>query len=170
MIRPILLYGDMRLREKCSDVAEITDAERKILDDMEDTMRENACVGLSAPQIGECRRLFIVNAAGVFIRGANPEILSQGALTEDMEGSPCIPGIQRPVRRPSKITCRYLDESGEIIERELKGLPARAFCHEKDHHDGIMFIDRLKPVQQKLLKKDLERIASGSLMKAGDEL
>ncbi|MCQ2377175.1 MAG: peptide deformylase, partial [Methanocorpusculum sp.] len=105
----------------------------------------------------------------VFIRGANPEILSEGALTEDMEGSPCIPGIQRPVRRPSKITCRYLDESGVVVERELKGLPARVFCHEKDHHDGILFIDRLKPVQQKLLKKDLERIASGSLMKAGDE-
>ena len=165
MIRPILLYGDPRLREKCADISEITETERRILDDMEETMRHHACVGLSAPQIGECRRLFIVNAAGIFIRGANPEILSEGAPAEDNEGSPCIPGIQRPVRRPSKITCRYLDESGETVTRELKGLAARAFCHEKDHHEGMLFIDRLKPVQQKLLRRDLERIASQTLIK-----
>ncbi|HJJ55046.1 MAG TPA: peptide deformylase, partial [Methanocorpusculum sp.] len=67
------------------------------------------------------------------------------------------------VRRPSKITCRYLDESGEIVERELKGVPARAFCHEKDHHEGILFIDHLKPIQLKLIQRDLDRIATNTL-------
>ncbi|HJJ35804.1 MAG TPA: peptide deformylase [Methanocorpusculum sp.] len=163
MIRPILTYGNPILREKCADVAAITDTERAILDDMADTMHAHSCVGFSAPQIGEKQRLFVIDVAGVSIRGANPEIISAGALSEDIEGSPCIPGIRKPVRRPSKIICRYLDESGEIVERELKGVPARAFCHEKDHHDGMLFIDHLKPIQLKLIQRDLDRIANNTL-------
>ncbi len=130
---------------------------------MEETMHTYSCVGFSAPQIGELRRLFIVDTGSIFIRGANPEILSMGTLTEDIEGSPCIPGIRKPICRPSKITCRYLDESGEVVERELKGIPARAFYHEKDHHDGILFIDHLNPIQLKLINRDLERIAKDTL-------
>ena len=164
MISPVLQYGDLRLRKKCDDVLSIGESELRILDDMEDTMRAHSCIGFSAPQIGELKRLFIVNAGGVFIRGANPEIISEGALSEDMEGSPCVPGIQRPVRRPSKITCRYLAEDGKSVTLELKGLPARVFCHEKDHHEGILFVDRLKPVQQKLLQRELERIASKTVI------
>ena len=83
-------------------------------------------------------------------------------MSEDTEGSPCIPGIHRPIRRPKKIVCRYLDESGETVERELKGLAARAFLHEKDHHDGIMFIDHLKPFQRKLIQKDLDKISESA--------
>ena len=163
MIQPIRKYGDPCLTTVCESVSEIGDEERRILDDMEDTMREYHCVGLSAPQIGVCRRLFIVAAGGVFIRGANPEVLSAGSLSEDVEGSPCIPGIQRPVRRPKKILCRYLDESGEIVETELKGIAARAFCHEMDHHEGKMFIDHLKPAQRKLIQKELDRIAGENI-------
>lgn len=163
MLHPILTYGNPILRKKCVDVAAITDTERTILDDMEETMHAHSCVGFSAPQIGEKRRLFVIDVAGVFIRGANPEIVSAGSLSEDIEGSPCIPGIRKPIRRPSKITCRYLDESGELVERELKGVPARAFCHEKDHHDGILFIDHLKPIQLKLIQRDLDRIANSTL-------
>lgn len=169
MIRPILTYGDPRLREQCADVGAITETEKRILDDMEETMHAHACVGFSAPQIGEMVRLFVVDVAGIHIRGANPEILTAGALTEDIEGSPCIPGIRKPIRRPSKITCRYLDESGEIIERELKGIPARAFCHETDHHRGILFIDHLKPVQQKLISRELERISNSTLKRAEEQ-
>lgn len=160
MIQQIRKYGDPCLSAVCEPVTRIGDEERRILDDMEDTMRENRCIGLSAPQIGVCKRLFIVAAAGVFIRGANPEIISAGALAEDIEGSPCIPGIQRPIRRPKKILCRYLDESGETVECELKGLAARAFCHEMDHHEGKLFIDHLKPAQRKLIQKELDKIAA----------
>lgn len=157
MIREILKYGDPILFQKAEDIEKITQEEKDILTDMWDTMIFNKCIGLSAPQIGVSKRLFIVNAGGVVIRGANPKILSEGALTEDFEGSPCLLGVQRPVRRPKKITCRYLDESGEVIETELKGISARAFCHEKDHHDGILFIDRLKPIQKKLAIKEFEQ-------------
>ncbi|MDO5843594.1 MAG: peptide deformylase [Methanocorpusculum sp.] len=157
MIRDILKYGDKILFEKCEDAASIGLEEKDILNDMWDTMIFNKCIGLSAPQIGVSKRLFIVNAGGVVIRGANPEIISEGALTEDIEGSPCLLGVQRHVRRPKKIQCRYLDESGEIVERELKGIAARVFCHEKDHHDGILFIEHLKPVQKKLAIKEFEQ-------------
>ncbi|MCQ2356006.1 MAG: peptide deformylase [Methanocorpusculum sp.] len=105
---------------------------RDVLTDLWDTMIANHCVGLSAPQIGVSLRLFVINAGGTVIRGANPEVLTEGAPVEDAEGNPCIPGIQRPVQCPRKITVRYLDESGEVIQCELKGVAARAFLHEKE--------------------------------------
>lgn len=159
MIREIRLYGDPVLTKSAETVPEITEEIRDILTDMWDTMEATRCVGLSAPQIGVSLRLFVINAGGVVIRGANPEVLTEGAPSEDIEGSPCIPGIQKPVRRPRKITVRYLDESGEIVERELKGVAARAYLHEKDHHEGVLFIDHLKPGVRKLIQKDLDRIA-----------
>lgn len=157
MICEIRKYGDPILFLHAETVEKIGEEEQKILADMWDTMIHNRCVGLSAPQIGVSKRLFIVNIGGVTIKGANPEILKEGALVEEMEGSPCIPGVQRPVRRPGKITCRYLDVSGEIIETELKGVAARAFLHEKDHHDGILFLDHLKPIQKRMIQKSLEK-------------
>lgn len=162
MICDIRKYGDPVLTNVCETVSSIGEEELRILGDMFDTMRHHHCVGLSAPQIGVSKRLFIVDVGGVFIRGANPEVLSAGAMAEDVEGSPCIPGIQRPIRRPKKILCRYLDESGEMVETELKGIAARAFCHEMDHHEGKMFIDHLKPMQRKLIQKELDKIANGS--------
>jgi len=164
MIQPIRIYGDPVLRTRCEDVKEISTEERKILDDMWDTMIENKCVGLSAPQIGVSKRLFVIHVGNIDIRGANPEILSEGSLIEDVEGSPCLPGINRPVRRPKKITCRYLSEENTIVETELKGVAARAFCHEKDHHEGILFIDHLKPTVLKLIQKDIDRISSTMLI------
>ena len=157
MICEIRKYGDPILFLHAETVERIGEEEQKILADMWDTMIHNRCVGLSAPQIGVSKRLFIVNIGGVTIKGANPEILKEGALVEEMEGSPCIPGIQRPVRRPGKITCRYLDISGEIVETELKGVAARAFLHEKDHHDGVLFLDHLKPMQKRMIQKSLDK-------------
>ena len=159
MIREIRLYGDPVLAAPAETVPEMTQEVRDVLADMWDTMTANHCVGLSAPQIGVSLRLFVINAGGIVIRGANPEVLTEGTPVEDMEGSPCIPGIQRPVRRPRKITVRYLDESGEVIRCELKGIAARAFLHEKDHHEGVLFIDHLRPGVRKLIQKDLDRIA-----------
>jgi len=157
MICEIRKYGDPILFQHAEKVQKIGTQELETLTDMWDTMIHNKCVGLSAPQIGVSKRLFIVNAGGVTIKGANPEVLKEGAPVEEMEGSPCIPGIQRPVRRPGKITCRYLDISGETVETELKGLAARAFLHEKDHHEGILFLDHLKPIQKRMILKSLEK-------------
>ncbi|PAV10258.1 MULTISPECIES: peptide deformylase [Methanocorpusculum] len=156
MIREIRKYGDPVLFQQAETVEKFGEEELGILTDMWDTMIQNRCVGLSAPQIGVSKRLFIVNVGGVTIKGANPEVLKEGTLVEEMEGSPCIPGVQRPVRRPGKIICRYLDISGQIIETELKGVAARAFLHEKDHHDGILFLDHLKPIQKRMIQKSLE--------------
>lgn len=156
MIREIRKYGDPVLFQQAETVEKFGEEELGILTDMWDTMIQNRCVGLSAPQIGVSKRLFIVNVGGVTIKGANPEVLKEGTLVEEMEGSPCIPGVQRPVRRPGKIICRYLDISGQVIETELKGVAARAFLHEKDHHDGILFLDHLKPIQKRIIQKSLE--------------
>lgn len=157
MICEIRKYGDPVLFLHAETVQNIGPLELEILTNMWDTMIHNKCIGLSAPQIGVSKRLFIVNAGGVTIKGANPELLKEGALVEEMEGSPCIPGIQRPIRRPGKITCRYLDISGETVETELKGIVARAFLHEKDHHEGILYLDHLKPIQKRMILKSLEK-------------
>ncbi len=157
MIREIRKYGYPVLYLHAETVEKIGAPELEVLTDMWDTMIHSKCIGLSAPQIGVSKRLFIVNAGGVTIKGANPEVLKEGALVEEMEGSPCIPGVQRPVRRPGKITCRYLDISGETVETELKGVAARAFLHEKDHHEGILFLDHLKPMQKRMILKSLEK-------------
>ncbi len=157
MIREIRKYGDPTLLLHVETVQNIGAPELEVLTDMWDTMIHNKCIGLSAPQIGVSKRLFIVNAGGVTIKGANHKILKEGTLVEEMEGSPCIPGIQRPVRRSGKITCRYLDISRETVETELKGVAARAFLHEKDHHDGILFLDHLKPIQKRMILKSLEK-------------
>ncbi len=157
MIREIRKYGEPVLFQQAETVEKIGTQELEIMTDMWDTMIHNRCVGLSAPQIGVSKRLFIVNVGGVTIKGANPEVFKEGTLVEEMEGSPCIPGVQRPIRRPGKITCRYLDISGELIETELKGVAARAFLHEKDHHEGILFLDHLKPIQKRMILKSLEK-------------
>ena len=172
MIREIRKYGDPVLFLHAETVEKIGAPELEVLTDIWDTMLHNKCIrkwhrvqksvhnkyiGLSATQIGVSKRLFIVNAGVVTIKGANPEVLKEGALVEEMEGSPCIPGVQRPVRRPGKITCRYLDISGETVETELKGVAARAFLHEKDHHEGILFLDHLKPMQKRMILKSLEK-------------
>ncbi len=157
MIREIRRYGDPILFQQAETVEKIGTEEIDTLTDMWDTMIHNKCIGLSAPQIGVSKQIFIVNAGCVTIKGANPEVLKEGALVEEMEGSPCILGIQRPVRRPEKITSRYLDISGETVETELKGVAARAFLHEKDHHDGILFLDHLKPIQKRMIIKSLEK-------------
>lgn len=83
---------------------------------------------------------------GISIRGANPENLSEGALCEDVEESDSVPGVQKPGSPPpEKIAGRYLS-GNSVVECKLKKIASKAFYHEKDHHNGILFVDMLKPM------------------------
>ena len=122
-------------------------------------MRNARGVGLAAPQIGISGRFFVMDAGDKVRKVINPEIVSFGSNQIEMdEGCLSLPGVHRKVRRPKKINVRYTSETGEVIEEELKNLPARVFQHEFDHLNGTVFTDRLGPIQKKMVSGELERL------------
>lgn len=155
----IIYYGDPVLREVSKEVTEITDETRKILDEMLETMREESGVGLAANQVGLTQRFFVCEAEGKVKKIINPEIVEAGEEEVEMEeGCLSIPGIYKRVKRPEKIKVKYLNEKGETVEEELDGFWARVFQHELDHLDGVLFIDKLSPLNKRLISKKLAQI------------
>jgi len=155
MTRPYLMYPDKRLRTKCSPVEAIDAGVRKIWNEMLSAMYAMPGVGLAAPQIGEMRRLCVVDCADgrdAPVRMANPEILHASVkLRSHEEGSPNIPGLSAQIERPRAITARYLDEDGAMVEQDFVGLWATSVQHQIDHLNGKLFVDHLSPVKRKML-------------------
>ena len=122
-VRPCLRWPDRRLRTPAAPVEAITDEIRAIWDDMIDTMEAMPGVGLAAPQIGVMLRLAVVDGSterGRAVRLANPEILHASVeLREHEEASPNLPGVSAVIRRPRAVTVRYMNEAGEMVERDL---------------------------------------------------
>jgi peptide deformylase len=157
----VYIYGEKILTDVAASVASPTPELCSFLGEMVLFMRENHGVGLAAPQIGMSRRFFVMDAGDKVRKVINPEILYFGhSIVEMEEGCISIPGIRKKVRRPKRIVVRYQNETGEIIEEELKNYPARVFQHEFDHLDGVLFVDRVTPIARKLMSSDLERLAA----------
>jgi len=152
----IQIYGKEVLFQVATPVSEITPELRQTLDDMVPMLETYHGVGLAAPQVGISQRFFIMNAGDKLRKVINPEILQKGtAMVEMEEGCLSVPGIHKRVRRPRRISVRYQNENGDVIEEELKDFPARVFQHEYDHLDGILFVDRLTPVTRRLIERQL---------------
>ncbi len=153
--RPILPWPDKRLRTAAEPVETITDEIRAVWDDMIDTMEAMPGVGLAAPQIGVMLRLAVVDASddrGWPVRLANPEILSVSPETRShLEASPNLPGISAQVKRPAKVTVRFLNADGVIDRRDFEGLWATSVQHQIDHLNGKVFVDRLGKVKRDML-------------------
>ena len=145
-VRNITEYKkDAVLRKKSNYVKKVN---REIIDlirDMADTMYHANGVGLAAPQVGISKRVITIDIGSGLISLINPEIMEQKGDQTDIEGCLSIPGIVGEVIRPNWVRVRGLNEKGEQVELEGTGLLARAFCHEIDHLDGILFIDKLVP-------------------------
>ena len=145
-VRNITEYKkDAVLRKKSNYVKKVN---REIIDlirDMADTMYHANGVGLAAPQVGISKRVITIDIGSGLISLINPEIMEQKGDQTDIEGCLSIPGIVGQVIRPNWVRVRGLNEKGEQVELEGTGLLARAFCHEIDHLDGILFIDKLVP-------------------------
>jgi len=144
-LREIRTIGDEALRKKCKPVREINDRVRMLLQDIEDTLRsdENGA-GLAAPQIGILRRLIVVNAPdGEYLKLVNPEIVASEGEHEVEEGCLSVPGRWGKLMRPVKVTVKALDENGEEVTIEAENDYAKLFCHEIDHLDGALFIDKV---------------------------
>ena len=169
MKRPILLYGAPELETVCEPVkdAEFGALElEKLVDDMFETMYEAKGVGLAAPQVGELKRVFIVDTTVTDEDGEtgekrvliNPEILETGGEQLGEEGCLSIPGFREKVRRPYKVRVRARDVQGETFEMDGRDLMARAVLHENDHLDGILFLKHLSTLKRNLIKRKIEKL------------
>ncbi len=141
--RKIVQYGDETLRRVCRPVDKITPAVLTLLDDMVETMRAADGVGLAAPQVGILRRIVVIETEpGQVIELINPKVIATAGEQEGSEGCLSLPGQFGVVRRPKHVTVRAMNRHGETFEMSGSDLLARAFCHELDHLDGKVFIDR----------------------------
>lgn len=142
-IRNIRKIGDEVLRKKSKKVDEINDRILVLLKDMQDTMYAADGVGLAAPQVGILKRVVVIDVGHGPINLINPEIIYTEGQCIDEEGCLSIPGEQGKVLRPEKVKVRALNEKGEEFELEGEGLLARALCHEIDHLEGVLYVDKL---------------------------
>jgi len=143
-LKEIRTEGDEVLRGKCKPVAEITPRIRQHLDDLEDTLKNTGNgAGLAAPQIGILRRLIVVDTPEGLLRLINPEITLADGEREVEEGCLSVPGVWGRLKRPARIMVHALRESGDEVQIEAQDELAKCFCHEIDHLDGILFIDKV---------------------------
>ncbi len=142
-LRNIVQEGDMVLRKKCKEVKDFNERLHILLDDMGETLVYADGAGLAAPQVGVLKRVAIVSVDGEFYELVNPEIIECEGEQTDPEGCLSIPGIYGTVSRPMKVKVKAQDRFGKEFTVSGEGLLARAFCHEIDHLDGILFRDKV---------------------------
>ena len=146
-IRKIVELGDEKLRKHAKPVEKFDLRLRILLKDMADTMYKANGVGLAAPQVGILRRVVVVDIGteeSQLFELVNPEIVSCEGEQEGPEGCLSIPGRSGIVKRPNKVTVRAQDGHGNPLEITAEGFLARAFCHEIDHLNGILYIDKME--------------------------
>lgn len=147
-IRNIRISTDEVLRKKCKPVKEITPNLLTLLDDMADTMYEANGVGLAAPQVGILKRVVVIDIGEGLVELINPVILETSGSQIDDEGCLSVPGKYAPVERPNYAKVGAMDRDGNKFIIEGEELMARALCHEIDHLDGILYIDKALPVEK----------------------
>lgn len=140
--RNIIQIGDETLRKKCFEVTDFGPKTQQLIDDMKDTLFKADGAGLAAPQVGVLRRIFIVYAENKYYECINPVIVKQSGKQSGEEGCLSIKGQYGVVERPMKVTVKALDRFGKPFTVKAEGFTARAFCHEYDHLDGILYIDK----------------------------
>lgn len=144
-IRIIRQKEDPVLRETAKAVREITPQLLALLDDMVETMYDAQGVGLAAPQVGISKRVIVIDVQDEngLLKLINPEITGRNGKETAVEGCLSFPGVAGEVERDETVTVRALDTAGQMVEICASGLLARAFQHEIDHLNGIMFVDRV---------------------------
>lgn len=142
--RKIVLLGeDDALRKHSRRVEKFDKRLRTLLTDMAETMADADGVGLAAPQVGVLKRCVVIDTGDGLIELVNPEIIATEGSVVGAEGCLSIPGRRCTVERPEKVTVIAQNRNGESIRLEAEGLLAVAICHEVDHLDGILYIDKM---------------------------
>lgn len=147
-IRNVVQVGDDVLRQKCFPVEEFDEKLWKLLDDMKETVKKEEGAGLAAPQVGILRRLAVVDVDEGYFELINPKIVAQKGEQSGWEGCLSVRGKSGIVSRPMKVTVTYQDRNGQQQTIKAKGFFARAICHELDHLDGVLYIDKATHIEQ----------------------
>lgn len=164
MIRPILKYGEHPLHEPARNIEAVTPEIDRLIDDMIETMYAAPGVGLAAPQLGVSLRMFVVDVSvgrdpnGLMIV-LNPEVIAIDGVQFEEEGCLSIPGFNATVVRPSRVVVKGLDRHGTEQRLEGTGLQARAFQHEIDHLDGMLFVDRLRGIKRDMIVRRIRKLS-----------
>ncbi|MEL6389220.1 MAG: peptide deformylase [Bacteroidota bacterium] len=172
MILPVYAYGHSVLKKMAAPIEASYPELDLLIENMWETMYYAKGIGLAAPQIGRSIRLFLVDTAqikdaeepGIKKVFINPEIISEdGDDWAYEEGCLSIPRLNGDVERPEHVTIRYQDENWDEHEETYSGMNARVIQHEYDHIDGILFIEKLKPLKRRLLTRKLDAIKKGRI-------
>ncbi len=140
----ILTEGNPILRQKSKSIDKITKRHKELAKNMLETMYNAPGVGLAAPQVGVLERIIVIDTGDGPIVVVNPQIISREGEYRDAEGCLSIPGRNEYITRSQQVVVTGMDLAGKKVKIEASGLLARAFQHETDHLDGILFIDYLE--------------------------
>ncbi len=160
----IILAPDPRLKIICRPVDTVDDELRRLMADMLETMYAAPGIGLSAPQVGDDRRIIVADVARDSaprqpLQMANPRILETSAdLEANEEGCLSFPEQYAEVERPQRVCVGYLDETGAARESELEGLLATCIQHEIDHLDGIVFVDHVTALRRNMILRKMKKV------------
>lgn len=143
MVKEIVRFGDPLLREQCAEVSAFNKELWRLLDDMYDTMRKADGIGLAAPQLGVLKRAVVIDVGKGRIELVNPVIMSMRGTQLEPEGCLSFTGKRGVVKRPMHVKVKAQNRFGKPIKLRGKDLLARAFCHEIDHLNGILFEDKV---------------------------
>ena len=174
MILPIYAFGQPVLRKKCLPISLDYPGLHQLIEDMYETMYSAKGVGLAAPQIGKDIRLFVIDtiqldkknetATGIKKIFINAELIDEsGVPWLYEEGCLSIPDIHVEIERNPGISIRYFDEEWNEHAEKFDGVNARVIQHEYDHIEGILFIDRMKPLKRRMINRKLEKIKKGEV-------
>jgi peptide deformylase len=150
-VRKILQYGDKRLNTVCDKVEKVDGKILDLIDDLMDTLYEGTGIGLAAPQIGVLKRVILIdlgNEEEEPIIIINPKITAQSGEEKDYEGCLSYLGYEGDVVRPTSVTVQGMNTKGRPVTYNATGLLARAFCHEIDHLDGILYMSRAEEMYE----------------------
>lgn len=162
-LRPILLYPDPTLRQKAEEVSVFDASLARLVSDLKETMYAAPGVGLAAPQIGDLRRVAVVDIDPSGPRSelhvlVNPRVVEHSGSETDIEGCLSIPGFTERVERPLAVRVLAQRLTGEAVEIGAEGFFARALCHEIDHLDGVLFIDHLRGLRRQFAMRKLGKL------------
>ena len=163
MVRPILKYGDRGLTTKAESVTTFDDRLRQLVDDLVETMYAAPGIGLAATQIGVPLRVMVVDTragrkAGELVTLINREVVERSGTQLEEEGCLSVPGFNATVLRPTRVVLRGVDGDGNERTVEGRDLAARAFQHELDHLDGVLFVDRLRGIRRELIVHKIHKL------------
>ena len=163
MIRPILKYGDRPLHVAAQPVTSFDDQLHRLVDDMIETMYAAPGIGLAATQIGVPLRVFVVDLSvgrdpSQLTVVVNPVFVEREGMQLEEEGCLSAPGFNATVLRPARAVVSGQDRDGNPLQLEGAGLLARAFQHEIDHLDGIVFIDRLRGIKRDVIVRKIHKL------------